>query len=83
MQYTEYFVWAMHESKKLELYIESKNFGNWDDAIIDLTELNYDWNVEMARYMEDMYPKKIFLVLPKYKAEDLNSFLDDDEDDFF
>lgn len=82
VEHGSFFVWAMHDSKKLELYIESKNFRDWDSAILDLTELNYDWKHEMGRYMEDQYPKKIFVVLPKYKAEDLNDFLDDDDDDF-
>ena len=79
IEHTSYFVWAMHDSNKLELYIESRNFKNWEEAIQDLTELNYDWKHEMAKFMESQYPKKIFLVLPIYEATDLQDFDDDDE----
>ena len=81
IEHTSFFVWAMHESKNLELYIESRNFRNWEEAIQDLTELNYDWSAEMAKYMESQYPKKIFIVLPIYKADDLNDYLDEDDED--
>lgn len=81
VQHTDYFVWAMLDSKSLESYIENKNFKNWDDTIEDLSELNYDWDKEMIRYLEKFYPKRVFMILPEYDADSFDIF-DFDEDDF-
>jgi len=81
IQHTDYFVWAMMDSKKLELYIDNRNFKDWDCAIQDLTELNYDWNAEMVRYLDKKYPKRLFQVLPEYNSDKLGDSFDDWDDD--
>ena len=75
-----YFQWALLNSKPLELYIESKNFLNWEAAINDLIELNYDWNTEMGKYLDEKYKKKHFLLLPEYSPDSFEDDFDDDDD---
>lgn len=81
IHYDTFFTWALLDSESLQRYIDGKNFPSWKEVIIDLTELDYDWNKQMERYMDSYYSKKLFLVLPEYNADNLNPFISFDGDD--
>ena len=76
-----YFPWALMDSQTLQDYIEKRNFKNWEDAIKDLTELEYDWLTQMTKYIEKYYPKKEYEILPRYNPDKLNGQLEFDDDD--
>lgn len=82
-----YFPWAIKDSEKLEKYLEKNNFDNFEQAISDLTSLDYDWNKQLTRYIDKCYPKKLFNILPEYfpdgtkdNKKDKFDFDEDDED---
>lgn len=64
-----YFPWALMDSKKLQEYMDKKDFKNWEEAIKDLTELDYDWTAQMTRYIERNYAKRQFPALPYFNPD--------------
>jgi hypothetical protein len=80
-----YFTWAIKDSEKLEKYVENHMFENWEDVITDLTSLDYNWNKELKRYIDKVYPKRLFAILHEYNPESFNeesnNLFDDDDDD--
>ena len=80
--YDLFFKFILLESEALQIYLDKHNFKNWEEIIKDLNELEYDWKVNMVKYMDRYYSKKHFNLLPRLNIDSsLNKFDDDDEDD--
>ena len=83
VHHEEYFPWAIEDSANLQAYIAKKKFKTWEDAVKDLSELDYNWFAQMTRYVEEFYKKDTFLALPQYNlnpfADDFDDFDEDDE----
>lgn len=79
--YELFFPWIIRESKTLEKYIDNHKFKNWEDVILDLNSLDYNWNKNLAAYIEKFYHKKLFDILPTYCPETFDDLHNDEDDD--
>jgi len=75
--YEDYFCWVINENSNLQAYIAKKKFKTWTAALKDLSELEFDWEANILKFIEANYRKEIFKSLPQYNPDPYS-----DESDF-